>query len=317
MRMLFSSNQAVCLAIQSRAKIVHLHDPELIPYIPLLRILGRIVIFDAHEDLPTQVLDKSYLSPVIAKAVSTVAKGLMQMVRLCDAVVAATETIAERLPSKNVVVIHNYPPLRDEEAEAVVNDVGDRPARVVYIGGMSVERGASVMIDALSDEDMPEGWRLNLAGSGPAPLMERLASQAGWKHVDYVGQVPPDEARDLILGSRVGLVLFQDNPAHRDSLPTKMFEYFAAGVPVIASNFPLWQTIVTKHACGQLVRQDSPKDVAAALKLYASNPELLTEHSHNARELALTTLNWAPEGERLVAAYREIIRRAADRADAR
>lgn len=309
-RMLISSNQAIRLAIRSRAKVVHLHDPELIPYIPLLRILGRVVIFDAHEDLPTQVLDKSYLSPITAKVISRLAKALLQTVRLCNLTVAATETIAERLPAKNVVVIHNYPPLREQEAEVALNDVNDRPARAVYIGGMSAERGATVMIDALGDGQMPDDWRMNLAGSGAAGLMEALAQRPGWERVDFLGQIPPDEARDLILGSRVGLVLFQDNPAHRDSLPTKMFEYLAAGVPVIASDFPLWRTIVATHQCGQLVRQDSAGEVAKALARYASDAELLSTHSRNARELAVSTLNWAPEAARLTDAYREVLRRS-------
>lgn len=302
-RMVFSSAQAVFLAIRSRAKILHLHDPELIPYIPLLRILRRVVIFDAHEDLPTQVLDKHYLSPIMARGISALAKGLLQTLRLCNLVVAATETIAARLPNKNVVIVHNYPPLREEETAATDRDINERPPRVVYIGGMSVERGAGVMIDALSEGNMPDGWRLNLAGSGSKALMDGLASQPGWERVDYRGQIPPNEARDLIVESRIGLVLFQDNPAHRESLPTKMFEYFAAGVPVVASDFPLWRTIVQRHQCGQLIHEESPKEVADALNRYASDPELLAQHSRNARELALNTLNWAPEAERLVAAY--------------
>jgi glycosyltransferase involved in cell wall biosynthesis len=82
-----------------------------------------------------------------------------------------------------------------------------------------------------------------------------------------------------------------------------MFEYFAAGVPVIASDFPLWRTIVAEHECGLLVDPSSPVEVAAALAEYARKPEMLSTHSRNARRLAVEQLNWQAEGKRLVNTY--------------
>ena len=63
--------------IRNQAQIVHLHDPELIPLIPILRLLGRRVIYDAHEDFPTQALEKAYLGRVSRRALWIFAKFLV------------------------------------------------------------------------------------------------------------------------------------------------------------------------------------------------------------------------------------------------
>ena len=113
----------------------------------------------------------------------------------------------------------------------------------------------------------------------------------------------PGAARDLIAQAKVGLVLFQRSPSHIDALPTKMFEYMAAGVPVIASDFPLWREILTRFDCGLLVDETSPEAIATAVARYAEEPSLLERHSANARSAALSVLNWTAEGENLVELY--------------
>lgn len=163
------------------------------------------------------------------------------------------------------------------------------------------------MVDAAAHENFPEGWRLALAGPIAPALLAELKDRPGWQMTEYLGQVPPDAARDLLLDAAVGFVLLEDKPAHRDALPTKMFEYLAAGLPVIASDFPLWREIVRDGDCGIVVDPTSPGAVAAAVSRYATDPELVARHSRNGRRLAVEKLNWQREGETLVGLYRELM----------
>ena len=246
---------------------------------------------------------------MFSRLAGAASRGLVRAASTADLVVSATETIARRFPASRTVVVRNYPPLRDAEAGPGARDVRSRPLSAVYVGGLTETRGARVMVDAFGEEALPEGWRLKLAGSATAPLIEKLWASRGWHRVDYAGQVGSEEARDVVLGSRVGLVLLADIPSYRDSLPTKMFEYFAAGVPVVASDFPLWRSIVEENDCGLLVDPTSPAQVAEALRAYAEDPDLLSRHSRNARRLAVEKLNWQPEAATLVAAYGDLSRR--------
>lgn len=305
-RMLFSSAHAVYLAIKTKAPIVHLHDPELIPYIPFFRILGKKVIYDAHEDLPNQALNKPYLSKLAARIASGASSILLQITRFATLCVAATETIAEKLPSRNVVTVHNYPPLRVEEELVTSRSINHRQNQVVYVGGISELRGSIVMMQAMGENIIPKGWRMALAGPSSDSELADLSAHPGWANVDFYGEVGPEFARNLILESQIGLVVLANTPAYRESLPVKMFEYFAAGLPVIASDFPLWRKLVRDNECGLLVNPGSPHEVALAIRKYAENPELLSRHSENARNLALSKFNWQSEGETLISAYKII-----------
>lgn len=304
-RVVVGSFRAVKRALRTRAHVYHLHDPELVWAVPLFRFMGKKVIFDSHEDLPMQVLSKQYVKPIARPFMKLAAHAVVAIAAGSSHIIAATETIAARFPRHKVSVVHNYPPLR--EAEATATPLHGRPTSIAYIGGIGEVRGAVQMIDALGSPSFPSGWTLDLAGTMSESLERRLQASAGWPNVRFHGQVRPEEARDLLLQARVGLVLFQDTQAHRDSLPTKMFEYFAAGLPVIASDFPLWRSILEEYECGLLVDQKNPHSIAEAIRRYSEDEDLLIRHASNARRVAVDILNWNSEVPVLASAYQRVL----------
>lgn len=303
-RMTLGSMQAVWLAFRSKAGIIHLHDPELVWAVPILRRFARKVIYDAHENLPDQVRDKAYLNTPARKILVVVAKGLVKLGGRADAVVAATETIAQTFPSDRTAVVHNYPRIRSQDVQS--KPLLERAFRVGYVGGMSEVRGALQMVDSFAHSAFPDHWRVDIAGdTAPPDLLISLQGREGWRRVDYRGLVGPEEARDMLNECRLGMVLFRRNAAHLDALPTKMFEYFASGVPVIASDFPLWRRIVEQYDCGTLVDETSAGAIASAVANYDRNPDLLLRHGKNALA-ASASLNWAHEEKALLDVYERL-----------
>lgn len=300
-RVVLSSVRAIRTGLRTGADVFHLHDPELVWAVPMLRLMRKKVVYDAHEDLPIQVVSKPYVNALARPFIVMAANLVIGVARLSTHIVAATEAIAQRFPEHKTSIVHNYPPLRLEESNAPRMEA--RTSGVVFAGGISSGRGAEVMVAAAADPSFPADWPLTLAGTISTGLQTELEADDGWNRTTFLGQLPPIAARDLLLDARVGLVLLQDTQAHRDALPTKMFEYFAAGVPVVASDFPLWRTIVTEHECGILVDPASPAEVASAVRRYADDPDLLAAHSRNARRLAVERLHWANEAKVLCDAY--------------
>jgi len=304
-RMLWGSTSAVALAVRSGARVVHLHDHELAWSVPLLRALGRRVVFDAHEDLPEQVLSKTYLPVALRRAVAAVSRVVVALASTSDHVVAATSVVARRFPAAKTSVVHNYPRLRAEETAAV--RVTARPLRAVYLGVVSEHRGSRVMAAAALHDDFPAGWRIDVVGNH-RPEAERGvfadAERAGTVAVH--GLVSPETARDMLLSARVGVVVLQATPAYRQALATKMFEYLAAGMPVVASDFPLWRELLAPHDCALFVDPERPEELARALRRYADDAELLERHARNARRAAVEVFDWAREEPVLLGVYERL-----------
>jgi hypothetical protein len=301
-RLLVNVPSAIVLAIRSGAPVVHLHDPELVVGIPFLRLLQRRVIFDAHEDVPEQVLDKPYIPHFLRRAASELSKLLVRLGGMADAVIAATPIVARRYPAHKTTVVCNFPILR--AAELTLTPLTERPRRAVYIGVVSEERGSTVMQRATHTPAFPDDWHVALAGACyPAAHGDDLRGDG---RLTIHGLLDPESARDLLLASRVGLVVLHPTRAYQQALATKMFEYLAAGLPIIASDFPVWRDILAGYDCAIFVDPEDPDAVAAAMAKYASNPALLETHGSTARRAAVERFNWAREEPQLLAVYQSL-----------
>jgi glycosyltransferase involved in cell wall biosynthesis len=303
-RMTAGALRAFRLAWNAKADIYHLHDPELIPLMPWLRLRGKVV-YDAHEDLPAQVLDKDYLPAFGRRAVAVLCHAMCRLAGLSsDHVVAATTTVARRFAPRPATVLHNYPELLPGDGRV---PFASRDDIVVYTGSVTEARGAMQMVDAMAEAGL-DGWRLRLVGPHrPAALTARLAARPGWTHVDNVGAVVPLEARQMMSTAKVGVVVLQPTSAYVDALPTKIFEYMAAGLPVIASDFPLWRSIVEDVGCGLLVDPTSPPAIARALRDLVADPARAEAMGERGRQAVLHRMNWSSEERALLDVYHRLL----------
>ena len=286
-----------------RADVYHFHDPELLPAGLLLARSGAAVVYDAHEDLPASVMDKDWIAPALRRPVAAVTSRLERAAaRRLTAVVAATPSIAEDFAGddRRLVTVNNFCDVG--EFDGVRPRATERA--VCFVGAISEIRGIEVMVRAIGLVDA----RLILAGRfSPPDLRDRLGDLAGWEQVDWVGAVGRPDIAAILARARAGMVLFQAAPNHVRSQPTKMFEYMAAGLPVIASDFPLWREIVEGNRCGLCVDPRDPEAVAAAILRLVDDPEAAREMGDNGRRAARSRYSWDTEAAKLTALYAEIL----------
>ena len=212
------------------------------------------MIYDAHEDLPRDILFKRWIPHRLRGPVSRVAAAVEWVAaRTLSGVVAATRRIARRFPTGRVALVQNFA----WSSEFTVDDALPRHERrgVAYVGNVSPERCAVEMVEAIAQVERFPEVRLIIAGpiSSPA-LKERLVALKGWARVDYRGYQPRPELAQLLMESSVGLAVLQPTPSFVDSQPVKMFEYMAAGLP----DFPRFREIIEETGC---TRTGSPQRV--------------------------------------------------------
>lgn len=293
-------------ALALHADLYHLHDPELLPVGLLLKRRGKRVVFDSHEDVPLQLLAKPYLARplrhLLAAAYSWVQS---RTAHQFDGIVAATPSIARLFSPLNsaTACVCNYPLLAEFPASTPWEC---RKNVVCYLGDISAIRGAVEMVRAIG---LVRGAaRMNLAGPPASPaLLGQLQREPGWQRVNALGQVDRDGIRRVLAHSRAGLVTLHPTANYLDSLPIKMFEYMAAGIPVIASNFPAWRVIIDTFKCGLCVDPLDPDAVAHAIDALGADPVAAQEMGANGRGAVLAYFNWERELERLLALYAQLL----------
>ncbi|TLM77166.1 MAG: glycosyltransferase family 4 protein, partial [Actinobacteria bacterium] len=124
----------------------------------------------------------------------------------------------------------------------------------------------------------------------------------------WLGWVDRPRLRELLAEVDIGLVTFLPAPNHMEAYPGKLFEYMAAGLPVIASDFPLWREIVSEVACGLLVDPADPAAIAAAIDTLLSDPAAAVEMGRRGREAVLERYNWEAQMPALLDLYEAVMR---------
>lgn len=303
-RMLFMSKAIYKQASKIRADIYHIHDPELLPYALKLKKKGKKVIYDSHEDVPRQILAKTWIPKVLRKYVSKIFENYEKHVaRQLDYVITATDHIADIFKKSGSLAraVKNYPMLTDIECKN--ENYFERENIICYAGGVTEQRGITQMVKAVDNLDV----KLQIAGAIDDNYQKQLSVLPGRSKTDFLGFLNREQISDLYNRSKAGMVVLKNTPNHREALPIKMFEYMAAGIPVIASKFPVWEKIIDEVGCGICVDPDSVQEIVVAIKRLIENPDLAMNMGKNGRKAICEKYSWEMEVKKLLLVYQETI----------
>jgi len=292
-------------ALQEKASVYHLHDPALIPAGLLLKLAGKRVIYDAHEDLTGQVLGKYWIPRPLRRVVSWCSGLMLGLAGRCfDGVVVARPQLARRFPARKTVVVENFPRL-EEIAVAEAIPYPERPRWVYYAGGISVARGAVEMVEAMSLLPASLGAKLRLAGAPEREsVLETMQQTPGWEHVAFLGWQNREQVAAELARARIGLVLLHPIPNYLgDGHPTKLMEYMAAGLPVIVTDLPLMRETVEEAGCGMVIPVQDAAALAEAIQWMLEHPEEAEARGRRGQQAVRERHNWDIEKRKLLELY--------------
>jgi glycosyltransferase involved in cell wall biosynthesis len=274
------------------ADLLLIHDPELLLALPARRRRPP-VIWDVHEDTAAALSTKPWLPrplrPPAAVAVHTAERMAERYVHL---ILAEHGYVARFAQPHPVVPNTTYVP-----------DVPAPPGedrRVVYVGHLSPDRGTAEMIE-LARLLRPGGVTVELIGQADARARAQIEPAQAAGLLRWRGFVPNDQAMPLLDGALAGLSLLHDEPNFRHSLPTKVVEYMARGVPVVTTPLPAAAKLASGHECGFVVPFGNPRAAANAVLELDGDISLRAKMGRRGHEAAHSSLGWPSDAREFVA----------------
>ncbi len=285
---------------QVRPDVFHFHDPELVPMGLWLSVFGRCkVVYDVHEDVLKTLAKKTWVPKLLKRPLAWLFGRLeMAAVRRFELAIVAEPYAMQRFSGPNAVLVRNYFPLLPDRPREVFD--GSRRLRLIYVGSLTKMRGVSSLAEAL--DLMKTLAQLWLVGRFHSESF-RHEVLSGRTNVEYLGWVSLDKLFDYLLDADIGMNCVLPAPSHSEMLGTKVFDYMAAQLPIVASNFSVWPEIIEKAGCGVCVDPKDPGAIAAAVDELAGAPERLASMGEAGRRLFEEKYNWPLEEAKLLEAY--------------
>lgn len=297
-----AKNKAFQKALDLKADIYHFHDPELLSLGNKLKKNGLCVVYDSHEDIPRQILAKEWIPYFIRKIVSRLFELYENYsAKKYDAIIVPTPHIKERFDklNKSVWEICNFPSLEE------IRYSGEKYSNsnpTCYVGDLSNTRG----IRQIAEATHKSGVKLNLCGKFYSVGLERDLLDK-YDNIDYLGYLDRTEISNVLSNASLGFVTLLNTPNDAMSYPIKLFEYMAAGIPVISSDFPVYKEIVEGHGCGICVNPLDIEAISEAIDKIVNDKEYSQMLHQNGYKAIKEKYNWENQANKLIEAYKNCL----------
>lgn len=314
-RMVMAPFRALAMAVNVRASIYHFHDPELLFIGYLLKIFTKsAVIYDAHEDFPATVFARDWipewLQPVLSRMVDFLE---LTISRKFDAVITADPAVAQRFSRihKKVTILYNVP--LKELIVLQSADSQERERSLVHIGSLSRSRGVWFLRDVIDElVSMEVEFQMDFfVNETSRDIKEDFGSQiaeAGLNsYVNMYEAIPYSALLQELRNYRIGLIPFLDMDKYHKNIATKMFDYMASELAIVASDLPPQRLVIGAVECGKLIEPEDPQAFARAIKDLLADSAEVKRMGKNGWLAIQSQFNWEEEEKKLLKLYQDLL----------
>lgn len=304
-RVLLFSRKVIRKALEVDADIYHIHDPELLLYVSLLKKQGKKIIFDSHEEYADQILSKQYI-PFIARRIVAAIYSCIEN-HACKKMDGAISTclIHGKHPFegrvRNIEIIDNTP------LSAAFSHIEHKQKydTVCCVGSLTPSRGIEQLVDAcyLANSKLILGGKFT-----PEEFGERIQKKQEFSCVDYRGYCNRGQVVEIYKEASIcASTILPVGQYHKaNNLPTKVYECMLAGMPIILSDFEYNKQFVNQNRCGLLVNPNSILEISNAITWLRDHPNEAKELGENGRKVALQQYTWEIDERKLIKLYERV-----------
>ena len=295
-------------ALKIDADIYHFHDPELIPIGLLLKLKGKKVVYDVHENYVTAIKQNLSLGKFVRWLISWIYGPFENLATCCFEIILAERYYQERFPGKTLVL--NYP--KDLHKITYRNTDGEDSNALLYTGSVSEDRGALIYASIVREMSEIEVY---IVGRCPEELAQKMKKIAGTGvsrlHIEGINRyIPFTRICEYYKkgGWLAGIAIFPPTPNNSKKELTKLFEYMAIGLPIICSNFPVWKTLLAEANAGLLVDPENLNSIIDEIRWLKAHPNERRHMGENGCRAVEQRYNWGREEKKMLELYKKILK---------
>ena len=252
--------------LKFRPDFVHLHDPELLLVCPILKLFGLNLVYDMHENFPKELGDKEISS--LSRGCQRLVWNILDKFVLSRMHVVFAESSYRKYFSNYIesTVVQNFPTEDHYKNSYPSTKVPNYLPKFVYLGTITEDRGALKIIRCLDAALSGKQYELHFIGDIPDKRFEKLFLKSMTSSTQYHGFKSAEEKLKICHSCDVGLAILDPKENYLESYPTKIFEYVVAGIPVIASDFELYRSVIEPYKIGLCVDPLDEREIATAFQ---------------------------------------------------
>lgn len=281
--LLFAKSQFIKKINSINADIYQLHSPELLPLINPIKKLGKKVIYDAHEDMPNHILEKEWIPLFLRPIISNIFK-IYQKIKFkqLDHLISPHHHIIENSLISNSTVIPNFPLIREKIENNKLKNYKSRKNIICYVGTVYSFSNQEEIFEALNSFNEIE---YHIAGYIDESSFNNFKKFKSFHKLTYYGRVSQKALKLLFRKCTIGIVVLDyrlNLGYYKGSFgPNKIFEYMEAGLPIICTNYKIWNDIIKKYNCGICVEPNNVEQLKQAIYFLENNKEKAYEMGMN------------------------------------
>jgi glycosyltransferase involved in cell wall biosynthesis len=263
------------------------------------------LVYDSHEifcEVP-----ELQETPLKKKIWETLERSIVPKLKYC---ITVNQSIANWFNEKyrtNFKVVRNIPDKINVDrikTREELNLPHDKKIILLQGAGINVQRGSEEAVEAM--KYVENAILLIIGGGDVICLLEKMAKSVDLKEkVFLLPKMKPEELYHYTCNADIGLSLDKDtNLNYRFSLPNKIFDYVAAGVPVLASPLPEIKSFVEKYGVGICIESHLPQHIGEMINYMLNSPDYPVWKTNT--KIASMENNWQSEKKVIENIFHEI-----------
>lgn len=316
-RFFFTILKVFYLAIKQDAKIYHIHDAEMLPFALILKLLGKKVIYDIHENTKQDILLKPWIPKnkkiFIANLYDLLLKFSGNFLHLIPVIANNRYLPIFHVKNNNYTIIQNFADSKQMSQYKIVDRNILSGNHIFYVGMIKdMYYDINRLIDALYLLKLKgEIYYLHCVGYFGSRTDKGFESNPNYSEIKnqihFYGYLDMDTAYRISMQCKVGICLKNQPEEMLVSHERKFFEYISIALPSIFCNGKIYTEVLEKYKVGIAVDLTNADEIANAVHSLFTNNKLYKECVDACEQASENEYNWKNESEKLSDLYKQLL----------